>query len=727
MAIFNPDVAIGKDGVPDYTKLTKPVDSYIADKSTGIALNTAGEGIGNISGIVEYGVKDYLNKDIRNRIEPIREDYTQDLLNAKRALQGQTPQTMGSVQEYPPGVGETGPEPLPPAGVQSGLRRVDRIQNMLLTGSGKVAGDDTYYDMRLKSEVTSLRADYPGFIDYIDQRVAAITGMNPANEVVKDLTRQLAQLQTNKKTELDKALDLAIKNGDMRDMKQQYDTLRQRGESYLPTFWNYYFDESRKRGILEDQERRRKALTGDREEVARTQEANLTNEYGALVSTKMGTIVGIAGVSEKKSLNDFIADAAANPNKYPEQVMQQFASQVLAYKAQAEAEADTIARKQKTDDAGRTYTYESDITSGKAAEIKKNVISQSYQAVADALLNKDAGLAFAHANRAKAMLAQTTDEIYSGPMGRTFMLMKFLEQQGGPNWQSLVNTQLIKHRFDTSVDKLFENEVLAAKTGQAGLNPEGRVPTFNDFATKNPQISPRLQARYAEAGMNIFLEDLTKKEVPLEAKVKAFQFFFSPQGQDVLRKFKNDYTDVKGNFYPGKQTIWTKLSSDEVIANIEKMSTVDPNIKTEYRNWMEREAGKNLYQEDLRTLNGVLPDAHVLYNDGEGKRPPTVTLMSNATGLPLQMKDLGHTSVSDNYYRTMQASVNRVNMALSGMDRVYKATGENTSDRLLQFMLSQAQADVLGGGWKGISEDILKAVAANRGKGKLQDVLKETK
>lgn len=76
-----------------------------------------------------------------------------------------------------------------PQGVKSGTAEVQRLQTAYNRGTIRPA----YYHNKLQDIVKSLRAKYPGYNQEIDQTVAAITGVTPANALVTDFYREAAK------------------------------------------------------------------------------------------------------------------------------------------------------------------------------------------------------------------------------------------------------------------------------------------------------------------------------------------------------------------------------------------------------------------------------------------------------------------------------------------------------------------------------------------------------
>lgn len=730
MAIFNPQVAQGKDEMPDWTKVSRPISDIAADKSTGLALAAVGQGIESVAGIVETTAKDVINKDVRSTVEPIREDYTNQLLATKAML-------MGAGDTVPPATrnmdlmqegAHSGVSV--PAGIDSGLKKVDRIQNMLQYGSGKVGVDETYYDMQLKTAVVGLRTKYPGFVDYIDSRVSSITGMNPANELISDATRQIAQLQSAKKSEYDKWLDTArtaVGTG-FQDADVMYNHLKNGGEAALPQYLDYYYKENRKRAIFEENDRSRKASDADKKDIKEKRTSDWTNEVGGGVATAMNTFISLTGVKDQKSLMGFIKDANDNPGKYSAEQLKELSSKFLQQKAELDFKFKNRSAQTDRDDRGRTYSYNSDIGAPEADTIQKNVLSY-YDQISAALLNKDAGLAFSHANRAAGMVDTERNKIYSGPLGEDMRKFKILNEDMGSNWGSIANTQLIRNSVDKTIDGLFTQRVLDGKIGKP--TAEDTLPTYKGMADeildnkKKGLVTDRQRARYLEGGLNVFVEDITNPQAPVQGKLNALKFFFSPEGQGVLSHFANDkYDQETKTMRPGRQTVWNKLTSEEVVSEVKKLSAMDPSVGNMYRSYVEREAGAQLYIKDFLQLNQLTkgyPDAHVKFYDGEKGGSPYIQLTDKA-GQPLTRLNSDMTSLS--YLVSMQDTVGRLNNAIAGVHRVTKGLGEGdaTAD-MVQFLLA-AQAQI-GVKWTGLPADIIESMAAAQGRGKLRDVMEK--
>jgi hypothetical protein len=723
MAIFNPQVVPGKDNMPDYTK-QHAIGDIPADKSTAIALTTIGQGIEGAASLAESTAKDIINKDVRDTVDPIREDFTKQLEIAKAA--GNNSVVPNAVQ---PGSGDRTQvlslqdegAPNVPSAITQGVSKVESIQNAYT--NGKI--NDTYYDLNLKNAVTGLRSKYPGFTDYIDQRVAQITGVNPANEYVKNLMQDINRAQTNKKTEFDKELDLArsamtkgLPNADV-----WMRALEQNGESFLPKFREWYAGENSKWYRLQLDDAQRKNMQGSVEDIKNKRTADFTNEVGTTVQSNLNSLVTIAGVDTPQGIFDFVKKVAANPEQYTDAQMKQLATQILAQKNVVASQLNSRANASSVGTDGRTYSYTSDIgVANKDAIIKSQLAT--YDAIYDALWNGGsggAGLAFFHANQAIARLADRKDNILSGPAGRDIATMNVLNESLGPNWGSIVINDALRANVDQKIRPLFNQSMTEARA-QPTFTSEGKPITFKqhqDEALKLQQegkITEQQRGRYTNSLVNI-VDDIKNKDAPDGAKINALRYFFSPEGRGILGGIKTDYTDPQtGKFVPGKYSVFNRLTSQDIVNEVSRLSKSDPSVGQMYKNYLENEAGSQLFYKELQNLNRYTghDDLHFAYDsdnhrinliDKEGKpavsRPPTPGVYN--TNAPQQ--DPGY------IYRVQQV-VNRVNDGLQGLGRVEAGLGGDVNNYLLNFM-QRSQVD-LGKNWEGLPQKLVDAIAASR-------------
>ncbi len=706
MVAFNPAVPQGRDDMPNWQKsVGGPISDLQADKSAGLALTGAAADIESGVGIAKQVTSDVINKDVRDTVEPIRENFTKELELARNVQQGNT---IPAPVQTPDGSMTLTPketQPVPEA-INSGISKVNALQSAL--ANGKI--NDTYYDLRLKAAVTDLRSRYPGFVDEIDQKVAQITGVNPANAYIQNLMQDINARQTQKKTATDKAIDDAMKSG-YPHSDEMVNQLRERGDQFLPQFQQWYSEQTMFDAQVKRREALRKDMQGTKEDITTQRTADWTNEVGSAVSSNLGTMVKIAGLDKPQSIISMIESGASNPDQYTEAQYKQLGTQLLAQKAVLERQLTARLNQTNKDNRGTTYSYASDVGAQKAQEIIKSQIA-IYDTMANALINnKDAGLAFYAANHAQAILDQSKDNLVSDQtVGAYSAKMAQFNTLFGPNWTSLSIRQALRKDMDTKLGAYLDNDVLDARLG-TGVTMKEHL----DKAQKLQEADKITAARRSKYINNLvgIVDDLKNPDAPIQDKINVAKYIFSPEGQGILSHIKTEYKDPNtGKLVPGKYSAFTRLTSDDVVKEIKKMPS---EIQQQYKSYMEREAGSQLFYKELLNLNHFTghDDLHFKYDDGSNGGTPHIELIPPDNKPKPGPGGLAPTPPpSSGYLFQVNQIVNRINDGLSGMGRVEKGLGGNASEYLLQFMM-RSQVD-LGKNWEGLPAKLIDAIAASR-------------
>src|SRR5258708_10744350 len=183
---------------PDWTRVSRhiqePEHITKADASTGIALSTLGTGIEEAAKLYDTSEKSYLKDKVTTGVDKLRDDYSNAYLNIRNQQQGlipPQPQTLAQVDTPPV-----------PGGLKSGLDRATQLGIAQAQNMGHV--NDTLYTMNLNSLAKQLRAQYPGYKDYIDQQIQSVSGVDPANAVMRNLLEDINRNASNAKSEHDK-------------------------------------------------------------------------------------------------------------------------------------------------------------------------------------------------------------------------------------------------------------------------------------------------------------------------------------------------------------------------------------------------------------------------------------------------------------------------------------------------------------------------------------------
>lgn len=729
MVSVNQPVAPGTDDMPNYFKYSSPISGVEADKSSGLALATIGTGIEGGAGLLESTAKKFISDDVRSKIEPIREDFTNDLMDAKNAQQAAAstvpkPVQTGAGPSTGSGnnilssdtTGDRGTNP-PPVAIDAGLSKVAAIQSSLT--NGKV--NDTYYDMRLKNAVTNLREKYPGFVDYIDQRVSAITGINPANALIQNLMQDINRSAVAKKTEYDHTVDAArgAMGTGLPNAKEHYDALIAAGPDGVGKFNEWYAAENGRMYSMKFQDEARKQARGSRDDTEAQRTSDLTTEINGSLLSNLNTVTKIAGIDTPGSIMQTVADAAAHPEQYTDTQMKSLDARLMAQKALVLQQYNARIMQTDKDSQGKPFSYSSDIGFQKAKDLVQAQVDSIYEPVHAALSAggpSGAGVAFFHMNQATAILGGNKEAILLGPAGQFSATMNSIREMFGDQVLGAMVPDILKQQLDDKIRPLFTQNAMAARA-QPDFDGSGQPVTLKqhmeeaDKLTAQGKMNAAMKSRYYNSLVNIS-DDIRNPKMPDAEKANVVKYLFSPEGQGILNHIKTDYTDPQtGKLVPGKYSAFARLTSQDIVDNIAKLSKSDPSIGQMYKGYLEREAGAELFQKEFLNLNHFTDtnDLHFKYYDGAQGGSPHIEVIppqdKGPIGRNYEKNDPG-------YVYQVQKVTNRINDALAGMSRVEKGLGGDVNSYALDF-LQRSQVN-LGKNWEGLSAKVLDAIAASK-------------
>ena len=327
--------------------------------------------------------------------------------------------------------------------------------------------------------------------------------------------------------------------------------------------------------------------------------------------------------------------------------------------------------------------------------------------------------------------------------------MQIIQEKAGPGFSQVLIPQLLQSNIDEKMRPYFNSKAVEARA-QPDFDKTGKPITMEqhmsqaDELQKQGQITAGMKARYFGNLLNI-VDDIKNPEVPDNIKSNVVKYIFSPEGQGMLRHINTDYYDPDRKVQvPGKYSAWTRLSSDDIVSNIAKLSKADPSIGQMYKNYMENEAGSQLFYKEFQNLNHFTghDDLHFKYTAGDDKNLPHIELIDktgqpatmptgriggSTLGLPTAMPIEARSMPKDQgYLYQVQKIVDRTNQALEGMARVEKGMGGDVNAYVLNFM-QHAQVN-LGQNWTGLPQKLADAIAASRTpQRRIEDTFSDTK
>lgn len=713
MAVFNPGVQPGS--IPDYTGVSKPISAPTPDTSTGQYLKETGEAF---TGAVKLGddfVKEGIKKDITENVDATRDAYTQYLVNANS---GVNTDTNGNVVVPPATATTPTPDNAPqsllpsnapgaPAGIQNGLDRYGRITEAQKQNSGTKA-NDTAYTAQLTSIAKNLRAQWPGYRDYIDEQVSSISGIPIANAYVKNLLQDLNAAQTNAK-EGTKRIEAGL-------MSQVTDKVPGAAAAYMnyqktgDTATALNFIETSK-SVAQQATEATSALALEKargDNIQTRAKANLDLIFGNDMNLAWKGVAQGAGI---KSPDDWatVIDNAGSGNIMPNSIEQRNAALALqGQRAQIEAQWRLKANKpmdvQNPDGSTSKTTYSSIV----GAEGVNNMIKEklkTFDTYIEAATNDKTGTAVYAAQHTAAYLADKENGIVTNPSNEAMATTAILNKQLGPQFTSSVLGEALAKNMDGIVRNLYTDKTKDMLL-QPRLKTNGVPSTLKQDledatkpnATKNGPI--KSETKYFDNLIgNVNL--LARTDTPLEAKENIARYFFDPTNRGTLVKFNMDSQDQNGNTVGGRETIFKMLTSKKVTDGIAEVSKINPQIGINYKNYVETEWGtailgpklneiKDITEGANNQISGVKGGVHMAFNDGKGDGTPGFFLI-DGDGKPLDRA--GKTPVEVNYFNHAKEVLSKVNEGIGNINEVAKKFKGNTSISMITA-LQNAGVDI---------------------------------
>lgn len=696
--------------MPSYLKgYSDSITQPKGDSSTGVALSTLGTGIEGAASLAETTAKDIINKDVRSTVEPIRQDFTSSLEAANAARKNSVvpaavQTSEGASVNVMDANASADSKPVPIA-IDNGLGRVEAIQSAM--ANGKV--NDTYYDLRLKNAVTDLRSKYPGFVDYIDSRVSAITGINPANAYVQNLMQDLNAKVSQKKTEADKVLDLArnamTKGFDKANL--MYERL-QKDPSFEPQFNQWYTEENAKFTRLQFEDLQRNNYKGNKDTLAADRKGQFTNYVGDVISSDFNAVLRLSGMSEASSAADILKQAGENPGKFNEQQMEEFATRIQTQRNILRTQIVSLSNKKG---------YTQDIGTNDRDSILDSQL-KVYDDIYDAVRkggSGGAGLAFFHMNQTRAIFDQTKNNLTNGELGPYLNNYKIVSDALGPSLSSILIPTLINERVPDKLRPLFIQQALEGRAQPEGPgNPTSITTHLEDLdrLAKGKKITPAEKAQQAKSLINT-VEDLKNPELMSKNGPNIVQYMFNPRSNSILQNFNMDYTTTSPDGrlkveHPGKYAVWTQMTDKDITKNI---NTLDSTSKQMYKNWVNI-TGRELIGEDVKSLNHFTGHDN-LYFDWNGKDKKLVLKDKEGALAPIVGTTTTNRPPPDSYIWQVQKVVDRINSALPNLDNVYSTLGGGDTETMLLQTLQQYGMN-FEGKISGLPKAFGDAVAASR-------------
>lgn len=702
MANFNPQVP--ETPPTNFMSWSKPIDQPMANKSGEHLFKAIGDLVENVATTADTFVKNRIDAQVYDNVDNIRDSFTEQLQAVKDSTntpKAATAQPVGakSLLFDATSVAANAEAPALP----TELQRVDQLPSVL-KGALDLKGNDfkTYYDMQLNTYAKGLRAQYPGYRDYIDHKISQVTGENPANALVSSLIAGINSQGSETKKEIehiDGMFRTAIHEGVVVDkttansMRTAWKNGQITNEAALG-FLNRANAFKYQKAVLDAKTDATKIGRAE-DAIVAERSAHLT--LGQSANTIFDAVYTIAGLDKPATITKIAEDLAAGNLRVGDdqarELTQQLAAKRDAWIRDANAKLDEVDPK-----TGLSLRNRMGDTAAKAVIADKKTM---FDLMEDRFKNHDYGFANNMKKTAENILDNTLANALSDPkVGPALTKIHTITKLAGP-YGAVLSQSLLGTDLPENVQK-WVTDAYKLSWGQPE-RPKGKITTAAEVIQDGLDKGIQDPKAFSKIINNInFMTDQRSEKADPQLRKNIADFFFSVGNNPMLSKLTEDHWDEKRQMViPGRYHAYLTLTNPKVVDTIKKMATDDPNYTQKLKNWTET-SFFDLFGTQIKNLESIQNNQslHLKWTADEvGHRFELV----DDRGRPLG----GPKSSFENQ------TISKLNMALQGLTNVEKGLGHDTGAYVLQVLRSSGVD--LSKNINGIPDKMVKAILAAKG------------
>jgi len=680
---FNPQVAPTSD--PNYLNYSKVVDAPPPDKTAGAVLSTIGDAITGVVGLADTVVKGVIDDKVRISVEGHRDAQTQALERIRQEQQsglipgGSPAGDLMSTEDS----AATAPEAL-----DSSLSRVESLGAARNQGSVRV--NDTYYTMQLNSIAKQLRAQYPGYRDYIDQKFSQIAGMDPANAYYKNLMQDINSRTKAADTVESRALKVGYANitsvPELTPYIRAVEANQPGAADKLMIYVNkWHADKATFDAEARERQRRDNGRT-DQADEART---SWRKEFAGTVANIVNTPFAMTGMDEPVTMQRLLTDSSKGNLTFKPEQWDQLLINMNNRKTQLINYGTTL-----YNSADRDYASKWKDTKQLNTDIQQELFM--VDTLIDAIKNKDVGTMFETQRRIQGRKEDAELESLSGPLGGWLLTSNAIKNSAGDVLNNELNRSILTSdvlpKYRTTLGNMVKRSMVPDDVRKDGVIKS----LYNDIETLQKGGVGAQTKIYDRLFDNV--ARINDPKVPLKEKQEIIDYAFKDKNRHLMDKFKADYVDpVTGRVVPGQESIFVRLSAPDITKNVWEASRSKPLLWAQYKDTLE-EQFKVIYGNKIKELNGY-PDSTIKVGWNPDKRQFAVEAK------PSDLND----TVTRRQYDFINKTVNSLNYGLGNLATMQDMEKSDTSAYLIRTMMTMGYRP--GEGTAGIPQQIMDNLA----------------
>ena len=692
MATFNPmPPAVNAQEFLNYSKV---VEAPSANLSKATAINTASSALGAGVELADTLVKKSIDTDTRTDVEKQRDDYTQYLETLKGMVtkQGNVPgSNTQAIAGRPLSFADEGQTPKDPA-----ITAIDDATEglgALKQGANQGKINDTYFTMNLNSVAKNLRNKYgPGYADYVDQKIAQYSGMNPANAYYKNLLQDINTVAGKGDTE-NKRAEALIWSKEFQGLPNAAELSQgwKNGQITNQQIYEYNAKFQGKMRQIQLDDLQRSNATGNEDYDARKANKDFTRRAGTYVQSYIETRKMVDGSDSIQGTIQQINNMIEGKTPFDPKAGAMAATVMGNHIAQIELQLQSDANKinPKTGESAASLM-------GGADAVQKQIEAQlkPLRMYADYLSKGKYDLASHVSRQITAIGDQDQYGLLTGPQGKTLRTIQAFEGIA-KSWGPAFIQQGYLKGLDKDVRQLFEQNRMEAIVQPDWLsNPVTLKKQWED-AVKGG-VAP--ESKYFNNLFSI-ADTIADKNAPLKAREGAAIYSFHPDNAGMLNNLKKDYWDpVQKAWIPGQNSVYVRMTSPDITDGMWKQrSESGRGLQNweNYKQWGEREFG-TLFRSEIQTMQQYENEGfRVIYNNNQPNRPrfsvePIQGVKPANYSSPPQLWGAERPPVATNevtlnegHFKVVQAAVNRLNSGLGNLANIQSKEGGSSTDAYL--------------------------------------------
>lgn len=711
MAALNPTPA--PVDAPIYTSFmygARSAPEPMVDKSAAISGEASGKALENTVKALDTGVKTFLDQDIGGHVDQIRDQYTTALNTYKANTSGMSDPEMKGAADMKLIDPAADPQQVPKS-IQMGL------QNAQSTVAGYQAGkvSPTYYYQQLTSMAKDLRTTFPGYRDYIDQKMHEMTGVTPANAYLRSIIQDIDRSSEGK-------------NAQSKEIFNGLFSLGKEGFPGAGVVWKNYSEGAygtpgstdavshvmnivsgmnKDLWAAKDAEAKLKEKASNKESTALDLEPGANQWANNLVSNAMHTEMTHGGKVSPDQLTQLVKDQLAGRVNIPDQVWVQRGMELKSYTDQLRGELI----QHYTEHEDGKQSIQDIIGQDKVNKIIDNAL-KPLQDQSDFYLKGDYRMALFHQQMNTAMKNDDQYQLLNDPFwGQPVRKAMVMRDKFGPLSAQFELDQLLNKQGMQKFKDLKLNAI------QPENFPEGKVSASNSIKAivsqlpKDPQGNPVGAPENINDYMSIF-KYLDNPQTPAAAKEALAKTIYGTGNEDFLTNFKGA---------PSRLKMYTDALNPTRIDTIRKLG--DPNLWEQMRTFAEQQYAHFLFPEEIANLRSITNDPNhqpikISYTSDNGI--PKWKVIPSANKGPINpMALVGPTSTAQNTYEVqVQKILDRLNMGMIPLAKIAQ-TEKSDVDAYVLGLFHNANIDLTSTNLAGIPEQMLNALNTAKNAGRM--------